>query len=143
MKTFKQFQEGLVTKLLIGGALATPFLMKKFLKPKTDKAIDKGRKTLDFGGDKRSGVKEGVFADPKLNKKYPNQPKMTEKGKKILPTLPDPEGMGSKKTKKGKPITKETETLFNQRGNIILTGQWEKIAEKTKEIRKQIEKDYR
>ena len=55
MKTFKQFQEGLVTKLLIGGALATPFLMKKFLKPKADKAIDKGRKELNFGGDKRSG----------------------------------------------------------------------------------------
>ena len=91
MKTFKQFQEGLVTKLLIGGALATPFLMKKFLKPKSDKAIDKGRKTLPFGGDKRSGVtEEGVFADPKLNKKYSNQPKMTEKGKKILPNLSDP-----------------------------------------------------
>ena len=117
MKTFKQFQEGLVTKLLIGGALATPFLMKKFLKPKTDKAIDKGRKTLDFGGDKRSGVKEGVFADPKLNKKYPNQPKMTEKGKKILPNLPDPEGMGSKKTKKhplvfGDPTGEMTKDFF-------------------------------
>ena len=117
MKTFKQFQEGLVTKLLIGGALATPFLMKKFLKPKADKAIDKGRKTLPFGGDKRSGVKEGVFADPKLNKKYPNQPKMTEKGKKILPNLPDPEGMGSKKTKKqprvfGDPTGEITKDFF-------------------------------
>ena len=71
------------------------------MKPKTDKQIDKGRKTLPFGGDKRSGVtEEGVFADPKLNKKYPNQPKMTKKGKKILPNLPDPEGMGSKKTSK-------------------------------------------
>ena len=43
---------------------------------------------------------EGIFADPKLNKKYPDQPKMTEKGKKILPNLPDPEGMGSTKTSK-------------------------------------------
>ena len=114
MKTFKQFQEGLVTKLLIGGALATPFLMKKFLKPKTDKAIDKGRKTLDFGGDKRSGVKEGVFADPKLNKKYPNQPKMTEKGKEILPNLPDPEGLGSRKTSKPPfGISKSTNDALN------------------------------
>ena len=40
---------------MIGGALATPFLMKKFLKPKSDKAIDKGRKELNIGGDKRSG----------------------------------------------------------------------------------------
>ena len=55
MKTFKQFNEGLIKKALIGGALATPFLMKKFLKPKTDKAIDKSRKELNIGGDKRSG----------------------------------------------------------------------------------------
>ena len=77
---------------------------KKIFKPKVDKAIDKQRKTSDIGGDKRSGVgmKEstGVFADPKLNKKYPDQPKMTEKGKKILPNLPDPEGLGSRKTSK-------------------------------------------
>ena len=73
---------------------------KKIFKPKVDKTIDTKRKTLNIGGDKRSGVKEGVFADPKLNKKYPNQPKMTEKGKKILPNLPDPEGMGSTKTSK-------------------------------------------
>ena len=77
---------------------------KKIFKPKVDKTIDTKRKTLNIGGDKRSGVgmKEaaGVFADPKLNKKYPDQPKMTEKGKKILPNLPDPEGMGSTKTSK-------------------------------------------
>ena len=41
----------------------------------------------------------GVFKDPKLNKKYPNQPEMTEKGKKILPNLPDPKGLGSRFTK--------------------------------------------
>ena len=41
--------------------------------------------------------KEGVFADPKLNKKYPDQPKMTEKGKKILPNLPDPTIVRGKK----------------------------------------------
>ena len=34
--------------------------------------------------------KSGVFQDPKLNIKYPDQPKMTEKGKQILPNLPDP-----------------------------------------------------
>ena len=34
--------------------------------------------------------KTGVFQDPKLNIKYPDQPKMTEKGKQILPNLPDP-----------------------------------------------------
>ena len=77
---------------------------KKIFKPKVDKTIDTKRKTLDIGGDKRSGVgmKEaaGIFADPKLNKKYPDQPKMTEKGKKILPNLPDPEGLGSRKTSK-------------------------------------------
>ena len=43
---------------------------------------------------------EGIFKDPKLNKKYSDQPKMTEKGAKILPNLPDPKGMGSKKTSK-------------------------------------------
>ena len=34
--------------------------------------------------------KKGVFQDPKLNIKYPDQPKMTEKGKQILPNLTDP-----------------------------------------------------
>ena len=107
MKTFKQFSEELTNEGFLKAAgitaLAIPAVAavaKKFLKPKTDKAIDKGRKTLPFGGDKRSGVKEGVFADPKMNKKYPNQPKMTEKGKKTLPNLPDPEGIGSRKTSK-------------------------------------------
>ena len=42
----------------------------------------------------------GIFKDPKLNKKYPNQPEMTEKGKRILPKLPDPKGLGSRFTKK-------------------------------------------
>jgi len=60
---------------------------------------------------------EGIFADPKLNKKYPDQPKMTEKGKKILPNLPDPQGMGSKKTKKtprvfGDPTGEMTKDFF-------------------------------
>ena len=42
----------------------------------------------------------GIFKDPKLNKKYPNQPEMTQKGKRILPKLPDPKGLGSRFTKK-------------------------------------------
>ena len=42
----------------------------------------------------------GIFKDPKLNKKYPNQPEMTEKGKRIIPNLPDPKGLGSRFTKK-------------------------------------------
>ena len=32
MKTFKQFQEGLLTKALIGGALVTPFVMSQIQK---------------------------------------------------------------------------------------------------------------
>ena len=53
MKTFKQFQEGLVKKALVGGLLAAPFLAKKFLKPKTDKMIEKGRKDSPIGGENR------------------------------------------------------------------------------------------
>ena len=34
--------------------------------------------------------KQGVFKSNVLNKKYPNQPEMTAKGKKILPNLNDP-----------------------------------------------------
>ena len=55
MKTFKQFQEGLKTKLVVGGLLAAPYLAKKFLKPKTDKMLDKQRKTNKIGGEYRSG----------------------------------------------------------------------------------------
>jgi hypothetical protein len=67
MKTFEQFQEEAQTiteikKRLIGAALlATPYLMKRFLKPKTDKKIDDARQDLPFGGEKRS--------NPNLNKK--------------------------------------------------------------------------
>ena len=53
MKTFKQFQEGLVKKALVGASLATPFLAKKFLKPKTDKMLDTQRKTSPIGGENR------------------------------------------------------------------------------------------
>jgi len=53
MKTFKQFNEGLIKKALVGAALATPFLAKKFLKPKTDKMLDKQRKTSPIGGENR------------------------------------------------------------------------------------------
>ena len=53
MKTFKQFNEGLKTALVVGGALAAPFLAKKFLKPKTDKMLDKQRKTSPIGGENR------------------------------------------------------------------------------------------
>jgi hypothetical protein len=64
MKTFKQFNEGLKTMIGVGAALATPYLLKKFAKPKTDKMLDKGRKELNIGGDKRSGTdfQKGVDA---------------------------------------------------------------------------------
>ena len=55
MKTFKQFNEGLKTVIGIGAALATPYLLKKFAKPKTDKMLDTERKTNKIGGDYRSG----------------------------------------------------------------------------------------
>ena len=32
----------------------------------------------------------GIFKSDKLNKMYPNQPEMTDKGKRILPNLDDP-----------------------------------------------------
>ena len=49
----KNLDEGIGKALMIGGALATPFLMKKFVKPKTDKMIEKGRKTSPIGGENR------------------------------------------------------------------------------------------
>ena len=72
MKTFKQFNEGLKTALVIGGALAAPYLAKKFLKPKSDKMLDKQRKTNKIGGDRRSGnteFKQGVDAIKDAKKK--------------------------------------------------------------------------
>ena len=72
MKTFKQFQEGLVKKAIITTALAAPFLAKKFLKPKTDKMLDTQRKTSPIGGDKRSGntdFQKGVDAIKDSKKK--------------------------------------------------------------------------
>jgi len=53
--TLDEIQEGLKTKLAIGGALAAPFVAKTLLKPKTDKMIDDARGKLPIGGDRRSG----------------------------------------------------------------------------------------
>ena len=78
MKTFKQFSEELTNEGFLKAAgitaLAIPAVAavaKKFLKPKTDKQIDKGRKTLPFGGDKRSGsdFQSGVNAIKDAKKK--------------------------------------------------------------------------
>ena len=41
--------------------------------------------------------KAGIFKSSKLNKLYPDQPEMTEKGKEILPNLPDPTIVKGKK----------------------------------------------
>ena len=87
MKTFKQFQEGLVKKALVGAALATPFLAKKFLKPKTDKMLDKQRKTSPIGGDKRSGntdFQKGVNAIKDAKKSGGLMNKSTKDALKML-----------------------------------------------------------
>ena len=44
MKTFQQFQEGLIKRALVGAALATPFVMKKF----KDKFDPVGNKRKEF-----------------------------------------------------------------------------------------------
>tara|TARA_B100000123_G_scaffold124499_1_gene91910 strand:- start:43 stop:240 length:198 start_codon:yes stop_codon:yes gene_type:complete len=44
VKTFKQFNEGLVKKALVGAALATPFVMKKI----KDKFDPIGNKRKEF-----------------------------------------------------------------------------------------------
>ena len=46
MKTFQQFQEGLLKKALITTALATPFVMKK-IKDKFDPVGNQRKKTQD------------------------------------------------------------------------------------------------
>ena len=46
MKTFKQFQEGLLKKALITTALAAPFVMKK-IKDKFDPVGNQRKKTQD------------------------------------------------------------------------------------------------
>ena len=44
MKTFKQFQEGIINKALVGATLATPFVMKKI----KDKFDPVGNKRKEF-----------------------------------------------------------------------------------------------
>ena len=63
MKTFKEFREvseGFLKTALIGASLipAGLALAKRFFKPKTDKMLDKQRKTNKIGGDRRSGNTE-------------------------------------------------------------------------------------
>ena len=65
MKTFKQFQEGLIKKALVGAALATPFVMKK-IKDKFDpvgnaRKKHQDKKATDY--EKRTGTtkEDGYF----------------------------------------------------------------------------------
>ena len=65
MKTFKQFQEGLLKKALIGGALATPFIMSQIQK-KFDPVGKQRKKTQDKKAteyEKRTGTtkEDGYF----------------------------------------------------------------------------------
>ena len=46
MKTFQQFQEGLVKKIAVGGLLAAPYVMKK-IKDKYDPVGKARKKTQD------------------------------------------------------------------------------------------------
>tara|TARA_B100000900_G_scaffold29237_1_gene22336 strand:- start:198 stop:407 length:210 start_codon:yes stop_codon:yes gene_type:complete len=64
MKTFKQFNEGLKTALAVGGALATPFLLKKFAKPKVDKMIDKSKNQSPIGSENRKKKIENAAGVP-------------------------------------------------------------------------------
>ena len=60
-----QLDEGMGLGLAVGAAAlaAAPYLAKKFLKPKVDKAIDKQRKTAPIGGDRRVPQTEGYADD--------------------------------------------------------------------------------
>ena len=65
MKTFKQFQEGLIKKALVGAALATPFVMKK-IKDKFDPVGNARKKYQDKKAteyEKKSGTskEDGYF----------------------------------------------------------------------------------
>ena len=73
MKTFKQFQEGIKTKLAIGGLMALPFAMQK-VKDKFDpiqklrdkKQTEKHKKYEGLSGTTKD---DGYFYDPTVNRK--------------------------------------------------------------------------
>ncbi len=73
MKTFKQFQEGIKTKLAIGGLMALPFAMQK-VKDKFDpiqklrdkKQTEKQKKYEGLSGTTKD---DGYFYDPTVNRK--------------------------------------------------------------------------
>ena len=72
MKTYKQFQEGLKTKLAIGGLMALPFAMQK-IKDKFDpvqKLRDKTQTKKQIKYEKNSGTtkNDGYFYDPTVNR---------------------------------------------------------------------------
>jgi len=73
MKTFKQFQEGIKTKLAIGGLMALPFAMQK-VKDKFDpiqKLRDKKQteKQKDYEAKTGTTKQDGYFYDPTVNRK--------------------------------------------------------------------------
>ena len=73
MKTFKQFQEGIKTKLAIGGLMALPFAMQK-VKDKFDpiqklrdkKQTEKQKKYEGLSGTTKD---DGYFYDSTVNRK--------------------------------------------------------------------------
>ena len=73
MKTFKQFQEGIKTKLAIGGLMALPFAMQKvndkfdpIQKLRDKKQTEKQKKYEGLSGTTKD---DGYFYDPTVDRK--------------------------------------------------------------------------
>ena len=99
--------EEIAPALVAGGAAAlaaAPYLMKKFLKPKVDKALDKQRKTAPIGGDRRVPQMNSVEVDGDVVQEAGGPALPGEPGRPGTPKAPGgrPHLPGEKQTPKPK-----------------------------------------
>ena len=99
--------EEIAPALVAGGAAAlaaAPYLMKKFLKPKVDKALDKQRKTAPIGGDRRVPQMNSVEVDGDMVQEAGGPALPGEPGRPGTPKAPGgrPHLPGEKQTPKPK-----------------------------------------
>ena len=102
----ENLDEGMGLGLAAGAAAAAaaPYLMKKFLKPKVDKALDKQRKTAPIGGDRRVPQMNSVEVDGDVVQEAGGPALPGEPGRPGTPKAPGgrPHLPGEKQTPKPK-----------------------------------------
>jgi hypothetical protein len=118
-----QLNEGMGLGIAAGAAAlaAAPYLAKKFLKPKADKAIDKQRKTAPIGGDRRVPQTEGY-----------DEIRSYDRIKRLDGRVRSLDDDKRDKNKKAKPTVQLDKAHFEPQGDLVDEGKKDACYHKVK-----------